>query len=104
MLAALEERVRELKGRIAQRKRRAAEDERRRNEPALPRFSPKWLASHRERLQLSAADYGELCGVTGQTIYNWEQGKARPQRRQLGALAEARKLERNEAWRRLGYA
>jgi DNA-binding transcriptional regulator YiaG len=73
-------------------------------EPAGPRFSAKWLASHREKLEISAADYGELVGVTGQTIYNWEQGRARPQRRQLEALAEVRGLKRREAWKKLGYA
>ena len=34
------------------------------------RFSPKWLQGHRERLELSAADYATLVGVSGQTIYN----------------------------------
>ena len=33
---------------------------------------------HREKLGLSAAGYGSLVGVTGQTICNWEQGRNRP--------------------------
>src|SRR5437879_4133783 len=42
------------------------------------RFNAKGLATHRGKLGLSAADYGRLVGVTGQTIYKWEQGGARP--------------------------
>ena len=42
------------------------------------RFSASRLESHRKKLALSAADYGKLVGVTGSTIYNWEQGKSRP--------------------------
>ena len=33
------------------------------------RFTAKGLRSQRKRLDLSAADYGKLVGVTGQTIY-----------------------------------
>ena len=42
------------------------------------RFSAKGLQSHRARLGLSAGDYGALAGVSAQSIYNWERGKARP--------------------------
>ena len=35
------------------------------------RFTAKGLRSQRQRLGLSAADYGKLVGVTGQTIYSW---------------------------------
>src|SRR5690606_893808 len=34
-----------------------------------PRFSPAWVKKHREKLGLSAADYGKLAGVSGLTIY-----------------------------------
>ncbi|MDQ6638052.1 MAG: hypothetical protein M3Z15_00100 [Pseudomonadota bacterium] len=50
------------------------------------RFSAKGLASQRRRLGLSAADCGLLIGTSGQTIYNWEQGKARPRSSHLPAL------------------
>lgn len=65
------------------------------------RFSPRWLRSHRERLELSAADYAALLGVSAQTVYNWEQGKARPRTRQLEAWSAIRELSKREAWRRL---
>lgn len=42
------------------------------------RFSAARLAAHREKLGISAASYGKLVGVSGQTIYHWEQGKYRP--------------------------
>lgn len=74
--------------------------------PALPegkqlRYSPAWLRKHRGKLDLSAADYGKLVGVTGLTIYNWEHEKASPRRKQLAALASVRMLRKREALKRL---
>ena len=60
------------------------------------RFCASRLASHREKLGLSAAAYGKLVGVTGQTIYKWEQGKARPRKAQLEGLASVRGLRLRE--------
>lgn len=57
------------------------------------RFSATRLAAHRAKLALSAASYGSLIGVSGQTIYNWEQGKARPRGPQLEILATVRSLK-----------
>ena len=65
------------------------------------RFSPKWLRAHRERLELSAADYAALVGVSGLTIYNWEKGKTRPRQQQLEAWGTVRSLGKREAWKRL---
>lgn len=56
------------------------------------RFSATRLAAHRAKLGLSAASYGQLVGVSGQTIYHWEQGKARPRAAQLENLAAVREL------------
>ena len=66
-----------------------------------PRFSPGWVEAHRDRLQLSAADYGELVGVSALTIYNWEKGKTKPRRQQLAAWAEVRTLGKRDALQRL---
>ncbi len=68
---------------------------------AAARFSPKWLQAHRERLELSAADYAALMGVSSQTVYNWEKGKTRPQPQQLRAWSAIRGLGKGEAWKRL---
>lgn len=65
------------------------------------RFSPGRLATHRGKLGLSAASYGKLVGVSGQTIYHWEQGKARPRAAQLERLAAVRDLGRHEVAERL---
>lgn len=64
--------------------------------PAL-RFSAKGLASQRKRLALSAEDCGLLVGASGQSIYNWEQGKARPQARHLAAIAALRAMGKKSA-------
>jgi DNA-binding XRE family transcriptional regulator len=65
------------------------------------RFSAARLAAHRTRLRLSAASYGRLVGVSGQTIYHWEQGKARPRAAQLESLASVRDLGAREVVERL---
>lgn len=65
------------------------------------RFSPRWLRAHRRKTGLSAADYARLVGVSAQTIYNWERGKAKPQEQQLASLVEVRGLGKREAHRRL---
>lgn len=61
------------------------------------RFSSKGFAKLRQRLGLSAAAMGTLLGVTAQSIYKWEDGKARPRASQLQAIAAARKLGKREA-------
>ncbi|RYY91175.1 MAG: XRE family transcriptional regulator [Comamonadaceae bacterium] len=61
------------------------------------RFSAKRLTSHRAKLGLSAAAYGQLVGVSGQTIYNWEQGQARPRAEQLRKLVAVRALTKASA-------
>ncbi len=65
------------------------------------RFSPKMVKAHREKLQLSAADYAALVGVSALTVYNWEKGKSRPQQKQLAGLVAVRRLGKREAWRKL---
>jgi len=65
------------------------------------RFTAKGLRSQRQRLGLSAADYGKLVGVTGQTIYSWERGSARPRKGQLPRIASLRHLGKREALARL---
>jgi DNA-binding transcriptional regulator YiaG len=65
------------------------------------RFTAKGLASQRKRLGLSAADCGLLLGTSGQSIYNWEEGKARPRARFLAAIAALRTLGKKEATSRV---
>ncbi len=65
------------------------------------RFIAKGLRSQRQRLGLSAADYGKLVGVTGQTIYSWEHEISRPRPPQVVRLAAIRHLGKREAQTRL---
>jgi len=65
------------------------------------RFSARGLRSNRKRLGLSASDYGKLIGVTGQTVYKWEQEAARPRKQQVAALAGLRRMGKKEALARL---
>jgi DNA-binding transcriptional regulator YiaG len=65
------------------------------------RFSAKGLKSLRARLGLSAADFGQLVGASGQSIYSWEAGKAIPRVGQQAALASVRGLGKREAAKRL---
>ncbi len=70
-------------------------------DPDQIRFSPRWLRSHREKLDLSAENYGKLIGVTGQSIYMWEHGKTKPRKAQLAKLAGIRGIGKREALSRL---
>ena len=65
------------------------------------RFVAKGLKSQRNRLGLSAADYGRLVGVSAQSVYNWEQGHASPRSEQLNMIATIRGMGKREAQRRL---
>ncbi len=65
------------------------------------RFSARGLKSHRAKLGLSAADYGLLAGVSGQMIYIYERGEAKPRTAQLAKLVAARGLGKREALHRL---
>ena len=65
------------------------------------RFSARSVKAQRQRLGLSAADYGKLVGVSGLTIYNWEHEKARPRKAQLAALVAVRGIGKREALAKL---
>lgn len=65
------------------------------------RFSAKALRVHRERLGLSADDFGKLLGVSAQSIYNWEHEKARPRTEQVSKVAALRGVGIREAKARL---
>jgi DNA-binding transcriptional regulator YiaG len=65
------------------------------------RFVAKGLRAQRKRLGLSAADFGKLVGVSPQSIYNWEQGLARPRDEQISKLVALRAMGKREARARL---
>lgn len=106
-IAALKRRLQALEQQVAKLSRAA-----RRTAPAAAaaeegdaatklRFSAKGLKTQRQRLGLSAADVAALLGVSGQSIYKWEDGKTRPRASQLPAIATLRGLSKREAAARL---
>ena len=69
--------------------------------PQRATFSASGLAAQRKKLGLSANELGALVGVTGQSIYKWEQGKAKPRTAQLMALRAMRSLGKKAVVARL---
>jgi DNA-binding transcriptional regulator YiaG len=65
------------------------------------RFSARSVKAQRRRTGLSAADYAKLVGVSGLSIYNWEQGKSRPRKEQLASLLALRGIGKRQAQARL---
>jgi DNA-binding transcriptional regulator YiaG len=65
------------------------------------RFRAAGMASNRQRLALSAHDFGLLVGATAQSVYAWEQGKSKPQARSLAAIAALRGIGKREVAARL---
>lgn len=107
-IAALRRRLQELEralarlakgGRKAAASASAAEEE----DSASPglRFRVAGFANLRKKLGLSAAQMGQLIGVSAQSVYHWETGKARPRASQLTAIAAVRKLGKREVAARL---
>ena len=104
-IAALKRQVHAQQKKIAflegQERKRVAEPSSSNGDVENVRFSARSVKSQRDRLALSAKDYGLLVGVSGLTIYNWEQGKSRPRQAQLAALAAVRGIGKREALARL---
>jgi DNA-binding transcriptional regulator YiaG len=100
-IAALKRRVGELErqlrrvGRAGQSSSPAAANED--SASSATRFSAKSMAAQRKRLGLSAAECGLLIGASSQSIYNWEEGKARPRAQHLPAIFALRNLGRRQA-------
>ena len=105
-IAALRRRIEELERQLkrvgktaARAPAAAAQDE---DESGTPRrFSATRLAAQRRKLGLSAADFAALLGVSGQSVYKWENGGARPRASQLEAIAGLRGIGKREAAARL---
>ncbi len=67
------------------------------------RFRADGFATLRKKFAMSAAQMGQLIGVSAQSVYHWEAGKSRPRASQLPAIAAARKLTATQAWEKIGY-
>lgn len=94
---ALEQQLRRL-GKTSAPAAATAQDE---GPSTVHRFSAKGLASQRRRLGLSANDCGLLLGASGQSVYNWEEGKARPRVKHMAAIAALKTLGKKDARKHL---
>ena len=65
------------------------------------RFSARSVRAQRQRLGLSAEDFGKLVGVSPMTIYNWEHDKGRPKDDRLAAFVALRNVGKREAVKKL---
>ena len=65
------------------------------------RFSARSVKAQRQRLGLSALDYGKLVGVSPLTVYSWEHGSTKPRQAQLVALVAVRGIGKREALTKL---
>lgn len=79
------------------RSRRSAPGEAAESDSTGLRFRAKGMAANRKRLGMSASDFGLLVGTTGQSIYAWEAGKAKPRPQALAAIAALRGIGKREA-------
>ncbi len=65
------------------------------------RLGPRSIAAQRKRLKLSRKDFGQLVGVTANSIYLWETGEVSPKEKSRAALIGLRGIGVKEARRLL---
>jgi DNA-binding transcriptional regulator YiaG len=101
-VATLKRQVLQLERQVAMLLRKMSEATSRHESSAKPtRFSAKGLQAQRSRLDLAAADFGKLVGVSAQSIYNWESEKGRPRAEQIAKLVALRGIGKRQAMARL---
>ena len=108
-IAALNRKVAQLERKLALLSRQAARHQPSDRASAVDgtpklRFVAKGLRSHRNRLGLSAGDFGRLVGVSANSVYAWESGTTIPRRAQLAKIAALRTIGKREAAQRLSAA
>ncbi|NBO39988.1 MAG: XRE family transcriptional regulator [Betaproteobacteria bacterium] len=60
------------------------------------RFRADGFASLRKKLGVTANEMGALLGVTGQSVYKWEKGTAKPRASQMKAIAAVRHMGKKQ--------
>lgn len=93
-IAALKRRVAELEkliGQLSKKNGTAKSPKLGEGSPTL-RFRSSGFASVRKKLGLTATEMGRLLGVSDQSVYKWEQGKAQPRASQLSGIAAVRSM------------
>ena len=63
------------------------------------RLGPRSIAAQRKRLKLSRKDFGQLVGVTSNSIYLWETGEVSPKENSRAAIIGLRGMGVREARR-----
>ena len=96
-IAELKRRLASLESMVKQLSKRAAKTpaQPQQEETAL-RFRASGFASLRKKWGLSAHEMGHLLGVSAQSVYHWEAGKAKPRASQLQAIAKVRKMGKRQ--------
>lgn len=100
-ISDLASRMRELEQQMAQLQSKVPQPPVQGSTSEKMRFSPKMVKSMRQRLGLSAKQCGLLIGASAGSIGNWENGRSRPRKSQLAALAGLRSMGRREVKMRL---
>lgn len=96
-IAGLKRQVRDLERQVARLSKGVATQRPEEQTPLKVRFGAKGFAAQRHRLGLSASELGFLLNCSGQSVYKWEQGKARPRAKHMPAIAALRKLSKSQA-------
>jgi len=99
-IAALKRRIASMEAVVAKLGKQAAktgaEVEASEDDEKSLRFRVAGFASLRKKLGVTANEMGVLLGVSGQSVYKWEQGKAKPRASQMQAIASVRKLGKKQ--------
>jgi DNA-binding transcriptional regulator YiaG len=99
-IAALKRRIASMEAVVAKLGKQAAktgaEVEASEDDEKSLRFRVAGFASLRKNLGVTANEMGVLLGVSGQSVYKWEQGKAKPRASQMQAIAAVRKLGKKQ--------
>ena len=106
-IAAMKRRIAHLERQIKQQAKGTATSPTTINETDIQRsfrFSADGLAKQRQRLGLSAREVASLLGVSQLSVYKWEKGQARPRAKQMGAIAQLRKMGKKAAAAKLEKA
>ena len=88
-----EEKITELEARIATLRAQSKDRE---------KYSPEAVKKDRARLELSAAEYADLVGVSMITIFSWESGRTAPRPEQVEKWLRVRGMSREQAWKAAG--
>ncbi len=103
-IAELKRRISALESAVARVAKQAGKPAKASEDKEKLRFRMDGFITLRKKLDLSASEMGQLLGVSGQSIYKWEQGKAKPRASQLPSIAAARKMGKKEVMAKLASA